>query len=324
MALRLTAIPLYLFVTLKRSTSNSLRALGEQVSGSQGDVMSTSTSARARVVDPAADARTSGGPAAQTLARAPVELVVQRLDRHPTPTPNWNSRSWTAVTLVPADRIRPHALADAIGRQRVATSRRLQPEASSPVTHVTPAATARIASLAPVPLPPVAIADNAGAGDNHRTDISRIGLQTAAIDWSLVPLRPHAHAAPAELAERDAAATMRAAPSRTRDDEQNIYQVVQEYERAYERLDVNAARAIWPSVDARALARAFDGLKEQTLEFSKCRVAVATGEATVVCGGRASYVTRVGHQSARTEPREWTFRLRNIDANWLIAKAEVQ
>jgi DNA-binding response OmpR family regulator len=118
------------------------------------------------------------------------------------------------------------------------------------------------------------------------------------------------------------------APERTRerDDERHIYQVLEQYERAYERLDVNAARAIWPSLNTRALARAFDGLKAQVLEFAHCRVAMASrdSEATATCGGSASYVPRVGRQAARTEPRQWTFHLRKIDQDWLIDKAEVR
>jgi hypothetical protein len=109
-----------------------------------------------------------------------------------------------------------------------------------------------------------------------------------------------------------------------RDDERGIYQVLRQYERAYERLDVEAARAVWPSLNTRALARAFDGLKAQALELSHCRVAMASREATAICDGRASYVPRVGHQTARTEPREWTFRLRKVDQDWLIAKAEAR
>jgi CheY-like chemotaxis protein len=117
-----------------------------------------------------------------------------------------------------------------------------------------------------------------------------------------------------------------AAPAvvRPREDERGIYQVLQQYQRAYERLDVNAARAVWPSLDARALSRAFDGLKAQALEFSHCRLAMQTAEATAICGGSASYVPRVGRQSARTERREWTFRLRKVDHDWQIAKAEVR
>jgi hypothetical protein len=112
--------------------------------------------------------------------------------------------------------------------------------------------------------------------------------------------------------------------SRTRDDERGIYHVLQQYERAYERLDVNAARAVWPSLNARALERAFGGLKEQALELSDCRIAMATREATAICGGRATYVPRVGHQTARTEPRQWTFRLRKVDQDWQIARTEVR
>lgn len=117
-----------------------------------------------------------------------------------------------------------------------------------------------------------------------------------------------------------------AAPNvvRPREDERGIYDVLRQYQRAYERLDVNAARAVWPSLDARALARAFDGLKAQALEFSHCRLAMDTAEATAICGGRASYIPRVGRQAERTEPREWTFRLRKVDHEWQIAKAEVR
>jgi hypothetical protein len=226
--------------------------------------------------------------------------------------------------LIPAERVRPHTLTDAIGQQRAATSAGLQSAASSRVTRVTPNAPARIARRGRVPLPPVAIVGSLGGRGGRTTDLSRMGLPTAAIDSALVPKTLHANTASAEPPRRDAAKMSRGASSNARDDEPNIYNVVQEYERAYEQLDVNAVRAIWPSVDARALARAFDGLKEQKLELGRCRVVVATGEATVVCGGRASCVTRVGDHAARTEPREWTFHLRKIDANWLIAKAEVQ
>ena len=115
-----------------------------------------------------------------------------------------------------------------------------------------------------------------------------------------------------------------AAVKRPGEDERGIYQALQQYERAYERLDVNAARAVWPSLNTRALARAFEGLKAQNLEFSHCRLAMETQEATAVCGGSASYVPRVGRQAARTEAREWTFRLRKVDQDWQIAKAEVR
>jgi hypothetical protein len=115
-----------------------------------------------------------------------------------------------------------------------------------------------------------------------------------------------------------------AAVTRPGEDERGIYQALRQYERAYERLDVNAARAVMPSLNTRALTRAFEGLKAQVLEFSHCRLAMETKEATAICGGSASYVPRVGRQAARTEQREWTFRLRKVDQDWQIARAEVR
>lgn len=107
-------------------------------------------------------------------------------------------------------------------------------------------------------------------------------------------------------------------------DEQRIYATLKQYEHAYERLDANAARAVWPSVDTRGLARAFGGLKTQELEFARCDLAVQTAEATAVCGGRATYVPRVGNQQRHTESREWTFRLKKVDQSWMIVKAEAR
>jgi hypothetical protein len=228
------------------------------------------------------------------------------------------------MPLVAAERVRPHALTHVMGQQRPtapATRDVGRPLVSAATATAGPA---RNEKAARVPLSPLMSAGNADVRRGRITDISRMALPTRIIDSLPVPPTPPATVASAALARSDAAEAVPAVSSTARDEERNIYRVVQQYERAYEQLDVNAARAIWPSVDARALARAFDGLKEQQLEFASCRVTVAAGEATVVCGGRASYVTRVGHHAMRNEPREWTFRLRKIDANWLIAKAEVQ
>jgi hypothetical protein len=253
------------------------------------------------------------------------------------------------MPLVAAERVRPHVITHVIGQQRPTASE--TPASETPASGTTASATgdvgrplvsAAAATAGPalsekaarVPSSPLTIAGNADVRRGRIADISRMALPTPAIESLPVPPTPPADtasaaasAAASALPKGDAAETVPAPSSKARDEERNIYQVVQQYERAYEQLDVDAARAIWPSVDARALARAFDGLKEQQLEFSSCRVTVEAaeaGKATVICGGRASYVTRVGHHAMRTEPREWTFRLRKIDANWLIAKAEVQ
>lgn len=93
------------------------------------------------------------------------------------------------------------------------------------------------------------------------------------------------------------------------------------FRRAYSQLDVKAARAVWPGVDARALTRAFDGLKSQEIAFDHCDLVVRDGEASAACRGRSTYVPRVGSQVPRTDERQWTFELKMIDQQWTIQTA---
>jgi hypothetical protein len=102
---------------------------------------------------------------------------------------------------------------------------------------------------------------------------------------------------------------------------QQIYAALHQYERAYAQLDAQAVRAVWPSVDARALERAFHDLKSQTLVFERCDIDVARAQAVAACRGRATYETRAGQQTARSEPREWTFTLQKSDEAWRIVSA---
>jgi hypothetical protein len=90
---------------------------------------------------------------------------------------------------------------------------------------------------------------------------------------------------------------------------------------AYERRDANLAKAVWPTVDARALARAFDSLRSQSVEFDGCQVKVTGGTGEVQCRGTTTYVPRVGSQFARTESRQWMFRLEKGNERWVITRA---
>jgi len=105
---------------------------------------------------------------------------------------------------------------------------------------------------------------------------------------------------------------------------QEIYAALKQYELAYERLDADAVRAVWPSVDTRALARAFHDLKSQALVFDRCDVSVATMLASAACRGRATYETRAGQQATRTERLEWTFQLQKTNQAWRIVKASAR
>ena len=55
-------------------------------------------------------------------------------------------------------------------------------------------------------------------------------------------------------------------------DEQRIAAVLKRFTDAYTQLDAPAAKAVWPSVDGRALSRAFNALESQSIEFDDCTV----------------------------------------------------
>jgi hypothetical protein len=104
-------------------------------------------------------------------------------------------------------------------------------------------------------------------------------------------------------------------------DEDHIHGALTRWRAAYSALDASAAREVWPSVDARALERAFQALKSQELRFDRCNVAVDGSSARAICSGQAIYVPRVGRQSSRAMSREWTFELKKADQRWTIASA---
>lgn len=125
-------------------------------------------------------------------------------------------------------------------------------------------------------------------------------------------------APPVETSESAAARTT---PVNTPADSDAIVAALSQLELAYERRDANLAKAVWPTVDARALARAFDSLRSQSVEFDGCRVKVTGGTGEVQCRGTTTYVPRVGSQFARTESRQWMFRLEKGNDRWVITRA---
>ena len=114
-----------------------------------------------------------------------------------------------------------------------------------------------------------------------------------------------------------AAALAHSAPG----DEDHIHAALTRWRTAYSALDASAAREVWPSVDARALTRAFQALKSQELRFDRCDLTVNGGRARAACTGRAVYVPRIGKQSPRATSHEWTFELTKDDERWTIASA---
>lgn len=123
-------------------------------------------------------------------------------------------------------------------------------------------------------------------------------------------LRPAPEAAPAVVAART--------------EQGEIQRALGRYQSAYQLLDAEAARAVWPSVDVRALARAFDSLTSQELAFDTCQFDIVGEAATAQCRGSATYTPKVGSRAPKLEPRQWTFQLRKIDEGWKIQTAQTR
>ena len=102
-----------------------------------------------------------------------------------------------------------------------------------------------------------------------------------------------------------------------------IESVLKKYADAFSARDVGAAKSVWPGVDERALARAFDGLREQRLELERCEIGIKGSTATATCVGTARYRPKVGIRSVRSERKVWTFYIGHRGA-WLIDDVEVR
>jgi hypothetical protein len=104
--------------------------------------------------------------------------------------------------------------------------------------------------------------------------------------------------------------------------ERQIRDALSRYEAAYGALNAAAARAVWPSVDAAALARAFDNLESQRVSLGRCSIAVATDarSARATCAGTATWTPKVGGGTT-TGQRTWLFDLAHTGSEWQIVNA---
>jgi hypothetical protein len=166
----------------------------------------------------------------------------------------------------------------------------------------------RSQTLAPIPAP------------------SAVGPRTAValhVDPTPAPAAPTPtrELAPVALAAAPEVAMVAAAVEVGPSEEERIRTTLARWRTAYSKLDARAAKHVWPSVDERALERAFQALKSQDVSFDRCNFTVSDQNAQADCSGRASYVPRVGNQTPRTLPREWRFRLQRVDEGWTISSA---
>jgi hypothetical protein len=106
-------------------------------------------------------------------------------------------------------------------------------------------------------------------------------------------------------------------------DDRLIRVALNRYQTAYSRLDARAAADVWPSVDRRALQRAFDGLADQTVNLGRCDIRIQPGSAEADCVGTARWTPRVGG-GTQSAARRWRFHLRHRQGDWIIVSANVR
>jgi hypothetical protein len=162
-----------------------------------------------------------------------------------------------------------------------------------------------------------------GGGDRGVRDLAPLPAVAERVTAAVVPPPPAHDPAPkprpaAVEPSRTAIAT--AADART----QQILDVLARYAHAYERMDVKAAKALYPSLDDRALRRAFHDLDGQQVRLANCGVSFSGQDANARCQSSATYRPKVGSRVIRLTEREWTFNLSLDDAGWQIVDARMQ
>jgi hypothetical protein len=173
-----------------------------------------------------------------------------------------------------------------------------------PDTTTPPAAPTKITDAIPKPEP---------------ASVATAELAPTATATSPTPVSPSALPAASTPAATTTTPTVPAAAA----SESAVRNALGRYVSAYRRLDVGEAKAIWPSVDSKALGRAFAGLESQRIYFRDCKVSVAVTTAKAHCVGTAEFVPKVGNRIEHLESREWTFEMRKTGEQWTIAHLDV-
>jgi hypothetical protein len=254
--------------------------------------------APARVpVEPPPAPVTSPAPAPQAPAvdTAPVETLAINVPPQPrTPAP----------ITAPASTAKP--IAEAARSVAAPPARTDAPPREAPAAGAVTAPPAVAAAPPPAPPPPPAVVETAPAPP--AVVATRPAAPTIVTPSSPAPAIPPPAPAAAAAAARSMAAI-----------EQNaVIATVREYTQAYRAMDVTAAAAVWPSVDRRALARAFATLKSQQLDLRDCEVTISDTSATARCRGKLEYVRKVGDPTPRTGNQEWVFKMRKLGDEWII------
>ena len=177
---------------------------------------------------------------------------------------------------------------------------------------VTMRPTAKVAAMRP----PTAIAevprDQSSRGEREDSVTSRMSPSASSpIDGSL-PVGPGL-TAPSETSDATVSAT-----AAVTSDIQAVRLALRQYETAYDKLDVVAAANVWPTLDRRALTRAFATLRAQTVTIQDCDIRVDGPSASARCHGVIEFIPKIGGTSPSRSPTEWLFVMNRDQNDWKI------
>jgi len=122
----------------------------------------------------------------------------------------------------------------------------------------------------------------------------------------------------------DAPSAVVAAPSKREVDTHAIEAVLGRYRNGFNSLSASSVSAVWPTVDEKNLAKAFERIEDQHVSFDSCEIDIGGVAAQANCRGTARYVPRVGSRTPRDEARRWTFNLRRASDGWVIDRVVAQ
>ena len=260
-------------------------------------------------------------PRRDTAPRSPRPVAAVPRPARPVAAPRAN------VAVTPSRAERAESLPPPVERTRPSpstTSSQQATEASSPRALPAGSAAPAVPAATSAPVVPAAISVPAVPGPTSAQptvasgvpSVPVVSVAPSAAIASAAPSAPAASAAPSTV-NRPPAVSAPPTPGVTTDT-RAVALTLNRYQQAFSSLDANAAHAVWPSVDVKALVKAFDQLEEQTFELEGCNISVTGARADADCAGNARYIRKVGNRALRVEPRHWHFRLRQAGDQWVI------
>ena len=220
----------------------------------------------------------------------------------------------TSVRVEAGDRLAPVEAPAAAAE--VAVKRR--PDVTIIATYPVDAPVRAAEAPAAEPLPPAALPDDAetvaGANVGEVTPPAPLLAEHLAPP-ATPPLLPGT-LAPAAVRPEPAAIVTAVAYS----PDAGIRSLLQKYEDAYDHRDVRSAAVLWPSLDTRALTRAFAGLDRQDVSFDRCDIDAGAERGSAVCEGTVRYVPSVGRGVEKEARVIWTFDLTRSGQDWRITR----